>query len=208
MKLSILQKIRVGQTRLLEWLVRVNPGLGLGRRAELFVSFFDTEIPKNALILDVGGRWGFYAGPLIKRGHFPVILDVVRPGLQHAPVVIYDGARMPFPDQSFDVSLLVTVLHHIDGIDQVFQEVRRVTRSKVIVVEDLYHHCCGRFWTILRDRFFNCEWFGHPCNFKTRVEWQAYFEKQGFQVVSIQEVVTKLCGLDILNGIFILERKT
>jgi len=204
-KSSILQKVRALQTRLLEILVRKNPGLGLGQRAESFVSFFESEIPENSRVLDIGGRWGFYAGPLEKRGHFPVILDVVRPGLQNAPVVIYDGAVMPFPDKSFDVSLLMTVLHHIPDRDQVLREARRVTRHKVIVVEDLYHHTLGRFWTILRDCFYNFEWVGHPCGFKTRAGWESYFEKQGFRVLSCREVVTRLCGLKILNGIFILE---
>ena len=201
----MIEIIRGWQTQVLESLVRSNPNLGLDQRAEFMVSLFEKDLPEHSRILDIGGRWGFYAGPLEKRGHHPVILDVVRPQLQKAPVVIYNGRVMPFPDKSFDASLLITVLHHIEDVDQVLKEARRVTRGRVIVVEDLYLHPVDRFWTILRDRLYNFEWFGHPCGFKTRLQWEHYFETLGFKVQSCREVFTRLCGLRILNGLFVLE---
>lgn len=204
-KPRILKKVRDWQTGVLEAVVRGNPGLGLDRRAELLVSLFENDIPARSRVLDIGGRWGFYAGPLARRGHCPVILDVVRPRLQNAPVVLYDGRTMPFPDKSFDVSLLITVLHHIADMDRVVQEARRVTRGQVIVVEDLYHHPLGRFWTVVRDSFYNFEWIGHPRGFKTRPQWEAYFKNAGLKLRSCREVFTRLCGLRILNGIFVLE---
>jgi len=197
--------VRDTQTRILDSLVRGGAEKQLQVRAELFTSLFEKELPAQSALLDVGGRWGFYTGPLEKRGHKPVVLDVVRPGFQKAPVVIYDGLKMPFEDKSFDVSIFVTVLHHIRDQVSVLREARRVTRKRIVVVEDLYHHPAGRFWTILRDRLLNFEWVGHPCGFRTQAEWETFFETQGFQVQGCQKVYTWLCGLRILNGIFVLD---
>lgn len=197
--------VRDVQTRILDGLVRGSASRQLQDRAEFFTSLFEKELPPQSSILDIGGRWGFYAGPLEKRGHKPLVLDVVRPGFQKAPVVIYNGSTMPFADKSFDVSILVTVLHHIRDQVAVLQEARRVTRKRILVVEDLYHHPAGRIWTILRDRLLNFEWFGHPCGFKNRDGWESFFKGQGFQVRGCREVYTWLCGLRILNGVFVLE---
>jgi SAM-dependent methyltransferase len=197
--------VRDLQTRLLDGLVRGGAQNALQVRAEFFTSLFENELPPQSDILDIGGRWGFYSGPLIKRGHQPIVLDVVRPGFQKAPVVIYDGSKMPFEDKSFDASILVTVLHHIRDQVSVLQEARRVTRKRIVIVEDLYHHPLGRFWTIFRDRLLNFEWFGHPCGFRTRPQWEIFFKEQGFQVRDCRQVDTWLCGLQILNGVFILD---
>ncbi len=193
------------QRRILDDLVRLNPKLGLDQRAENFVALFERHLPAASRILDIGGSWGFYAQPLENRGHDVTVLDVVRPGYQKAPVVLYDGKRMPFQDKSFDVSLLITVLHHIADVKAVIQEAKRVTRKKVIVIEDLYRHNLGRWWTILRDRIYNFEYVGHPCNFKKAEEWEAWFGELDFKLVEHKKIYTWLAGLRILNGLFVFE---
>lgn len=189
----------------MDHLVSSNPNLGLDRRAEFFTDHFADDLPRDSTVLDIGGRWGFYVKPLETRGHDVTVLDVVKPSFQKAPVVIYDGLKIPFQDQSFDASLLVTVLHHVDDLDSLVREVRRVTRKRLIVIEDLYHHLPGRWWTILRDRIYNFEWVGHPCHFKKADEWILFFERHGFKLTARKDVYTWLCGMRILNGIFIFE---
>ncbi|MBI3313216.1 MAG: methyltransferase domain-containing protein [Candidatus Omnitrophica bacterium] len=197
--------IRNIQRHLLDGVVSRFPGLGLDKRAESMVQVFENDLPQKSQILDVGGGWGFYAAPLAERGHQLTILDVVKPGIQKAPVILYGGERFPFEDKSFDVSILVTVLHHVPFPEKVIEEVRRVTRHAVILVEDLYHHSLGRWWTVLRDQLFNFEFFGHPCNFKKREEWLSLFESSGFSLKSEKKIYTWLAGLRILNGVFIFK---
>ncbi|MDD5218381.1 MAG: class I SAM-dependent methyltransferase [Candidatus Omnitrophica bacterium] len=196
--------IRGFQREILDHIVRTNPGLGLDRRAEYFVSLFERYLEKPSTILDIGGGWGFYDEPLRKRGHSPTVVDVVKPGYQKAPVMIYDGNRIPFEDKSFDASLLITVLHHCPDPEEVLREAKRVTRNTLIVVEDIYHHALGRSWCVLRDRIYNMEFFGHPCNFKSAQQWMEIFGRHGFRVVEKIERYTWLAGLRILNGVFIL----
>lgn len=198
-------RIRSFQRHALDSMVRSFPSLGLENRAEFFVKLFENHLKSSSRILDIGGGWGFYAAPLEKRGHEVTVLDVVKPGLQRAPVVIYPGGTMPFADKAFDASILVTMLHHTPDPVSIIKEAMRVTSGRLIVIEDLYHHAPGRMWTVLRDQLYNFEFFGHPCNFKKREDWLQVFKSCGLKVVSEQRVYTKLAGLSILNGVFVLE---
>lgn len=201
-------QIRKAQRRCLDWIVEHCPGVGLEQRAEGFVALFGDSIPRSSQVLDIGGGWGFYAEPLSRLKECKVtVLDVVEPAYRRAPVVTYDGERIPFPDCSFDVSLLVTVLHHVPCPEKVLAEARRVTRRFVIVVEDLYRHWAGRIWTVLRDSFFTLEFAGHPRNFQDREGWRRLFRQLELEVISEKEIYTSLLGIRILNGIFVLAKR-
>ena len=199
---NIIQK---AQRSSLDWIVGHFPNVGLDQRAEGFISIFKEFIPPASRVLDIGGGWGFYVEPLKRLRDCEVtVLDVVEPRFRKAPVVVYGGEKMPFPDQSFDVSLLVTVLHHVPNPEKILAEAKRVTRRVVIVIEDLYRNAFGRIWTILRDTFYTLEFMGHPRNFRKREEWSQCFRRLGFQVKSEKEVTTSLLGIRILNGVFVL----
>jgi ubiquinone/menaquinone biosynthesis C-methylase UbiE len=186
-------------------MVKNFPAIGLDKRAEEFVGHFKDRIPLGARVLDIGGGWGFYVEPLERLRQCEVtVLDVVQPGFQKAPVVVYSGETMPFPDGFFDISLLVTMLHHVPDPEKILREARRVTRRFVIVIEDLYRTSWGRWWTILRDQIYNFEFVGHPCQFKKKEEWFQCFQKLGFGLESEKETYTSLLGMRILNGIFVL----
>lgn len=203
---SIIKQLKLLQRTVLDALVRYVAHPALEKRAEGMTRLFENLIPARSRILDLGGGWGFYAEPLRSRGHDHLVLDVVKPGYQKAPVVLYEGSVIPFPDQSFDVTLLVTMLHHVPDPWALFREVRRVTRGRVMVVEDLYHHPLGRFWTVIRDRILNMEFLDHPHQFRKHGEWVEFFKEQGFSVIKFEPVYTWLAGFRILNGVYVLER--
>jgi len=54
----------------------------------------------------------------------------------NAPLQIYDGYTIPFVDNQFDVSLIFYVLHHCEDPEQVLREAIRVTRGKIIIIEE------------------------------------------------------------------------
>lgn len=200
------KKIRAFQRWIAESIVREGRLFKLEERAEYLVRLFENYLSPASRILDIGGGPGFYFKPLESRGHSLTILDVARPAFQKAPVVLYEGGtRFPFADKSFDVSLIITALHHISDPEYVVSEARRVTKKTLVVVEDLYHHWLGKIWTILRDRLYNFEFFGHPCQFRKKEEWLSLFSKEGLSVVEQTNVYTWIAGLRILNGVFILK---
>lgn len=52
------------------------------------------------------------------------------------PLQLYDGETLPFADSRFDVSLLFYVLHHCQKPVRVLEEAVRVTRRKLILIEE------------------------------------------------------------------------
>jgi ubiquinone/menaquinone biosynthesis C-methylase UbiE len=54
----------------------------------------------------------------------------------NVPLQIYNGRSIPFADDYFDVSLVFYVLHHCEDPEQVLREAIRVTRGKIIIIEE------------------------------------------------------------------------
>lgn len=74
-------------------------------------------------------------------------VDVVDHNLTSLPLMLYDGKRLPFNDDEFDVSFLVFVLHHAQEQVDLLREAIRVTRSTVLIVEDMPGNAIERgFW--------------------------------------------------------------
>ena len=63
------------------------------------------------------------------------IRDLRLPNI-NVPLRIYNGRSIPFPDDNFDVSLIFYVLHHCEDSEQVLREAIRVTRGKLIIIEE------------------------------------------------------------------------
>ncbi len=54
----------------------------------------------------------------------------------NVPLQIYNGRSTPFADNYFDVSLIFYVLHHCEDPKQVLREAIRVTRGKILIIEE------------------------------------------------------------------------
>lgn len=67
------------------------------------------------------------------------------------PVVIYNGRDIPFKDNSFDVVLIMFVLHHAAEPAQVLKEAKRICRRSVVVFEDHIES----WYDLLHFRFFH-----------------------------------------------------
>jgi SAM-dependent methyltransferase len=50
----------------------------------------------------------------------------------------YDGSKIPFKDQVFDVAIIVDVLHHCQHPGKVLEEARRV--AKVVIIKDHFEY--------------------------------------------------------------------
>src|SRR5919198_5578381 len=94
-------------------------------------------------LLDLGAGTGFISRWLRNRvGVRPTLADVVSYGNRERSLPflqLEDPFRVPVPDASFDVVMLLFVLHHVDGYegqDRLVEEARRVARSRIIVLED------------------------------------------------------------------------
>jgi SAM-dependent methyltransferase len=52
------------------------------------------------------------------------------------PLQVYDGHTLPFTKNQFDISLLLYVLHHCQDPLRLLDETIRVTRQKIILIEE------------------------------------------------------------------------
>jgi len=103
-------------------------------------------------VLDVGAGDCRLAVLLQKKiGCTVVPVDVEDFNQTELPLTLFDGKRLPFPDDSFDVVLLIFVLHHAEDVLPVLEEARRVSRKTVLVLEDV----SSNFWDRMMFRGFH-----------------------------------------------------
>jgi len=134
-------------------------------------------------ILDIGSGNGILCHALRKRNFKVIPLDVDHLSMiDEVKPVIYDSVCFPFKDSSFDVALLLTVLHHTQNPPQVLAEARRVAR-RIIVIEEIYSNPIEKYLTYLVDSVFNFEFFGHPRTNKTDSGWRETFEGIGLTIL-------------------------
>lgn len=111
---------------------------------------------KPQCILDLGAGEGYVGVELEKRTGADVqlvdVLPMNRTALQHH---VYGGYHLPYPDNTYDCTLLYFVLHHCESPRQVLAEALRVTNGPVIVVESVYTTGWNHFVLTQLDRLAN-----------------------------------------------------
>jgi ubiquinone/menaquinone biosynthesis C-methylase UbiE len=154
-------------------------------------------------ILDIGGGMCVICRMLRERGYDVTPLDVA--DLSFEPdirSVLYDGETIPFEDDSFDLALLITVLHHTPDPDSVLKEARRVA-GRIVVVEDIYHNAWDQYLTYFADSALNLEFTGHPRTNRTDAGWREAFERLGLKVADAHE---ERSFLAFTHGAYYLKR--
>lgn len=134
-------------------------------------------------ILDIGSGGCTVAKSLKDNGYEITPLDVIDKSVhQDFRPLIYDGKNIPFPDNSFDVALLITVLHHTKKPVEVLREAVRVA-PRIIVTEDLYKGFFQKYLTFAMDSLSNWEFFGHPHTNMMQGQWEEVFRGLGLKIL-------------------------
>lgn len=139
-------------------------------------------LKKDDRLLDIGTGPGSLALLLRQSGFQTTTLDVqdmsltdeIRPRL-------YDGDRLPFADDTFDVALILTVLHHARAPEQIILEAKRVAR-RIVIIEDVYDNILQRYLTYCADSLFNLDFSAHPHSNKRDGEWRKLFAALGLKL--------------------------
>lgn len=155
-------------------------------RTKAIMADISPSLKKGDRVVDIGSGGCSVADALMERGFFVTAVDVRDSScVPSIKPVLYDGKHLPFADKSFDVALLITVLHHTPDPDQVLREAGRVAK-RVILQEDVFRSTWQRYATYVMDSVLNLEFFGHPHTNRSESEWKRTFKKLGFSQVSGQ----------------------
>ncbi len=113
---------------------------------------------KTGTLLDIGCGTGKYGEALEKHGFIVTGIDKSPSQIQEAQKVINsqlgDVCQLPFGDNSFDVCIMIIMIHHLckDKRIQAFKEVNRVLKPNGILIiktashEDLEYRISSRFF--------------------------------------------------------------
>lgn len=140
-------------------------------------------IDKKEKIIDIGSGNCIVAANLKESKYEIDAVDINNNSLtDKIKPILYDGKKLPFKDNSFDVALLITVLHHTDNPEKVLKEAMRVSR-KVVILEEIYTNVWDKYLTYFIDSLFNFEFINHPHSNKTDKGWKRLFKKLGAKSV-------------------------
>lgn len=138
-------------------------------------------------VLDLGSGTGRLSSWLVDRaGISPTLADVVEFGnrVRGLPYVkLEDPLRTPFDDDSFDAVLLLFVLHHVaawDGQEALLREAARVSRRRLILIEDTPLSRADRAFNVGWDWALNLRHgVPKPFTFRTVEGWRSAFRRVG-----------------------------
>lgn len=105
-------------------------------------------------------------------------------------VELEQDGKIGLVDQAIDTSILWTVLHHCDDPEAVLEEVVRLTKSRIIIVEGYIDNEKIRIKNCFYDWYFNRPGKGEdvnvPYQYRTSKEWRDIFERLGWRLVHQQ----------------------
>lgn len=156
----------------------------MDRRVRRLASLLAEKLPREIRVLDVGAGSGELARAVMQLRPDLTIegIDVlVRPETR-IPVRSFDGKTINEPDNSWDLCLLIDVLHHCEDPEGVIREASRVARTGVIikdhVADSSIDHTTLRFMDWVGNR-------GHgvvlPYNYLSSQQWRDLFARLGLE---------------------------
>ena len=106
-------------------------------------------LPDSGRVLEIGAGAGWQAKYLANRGYIVSAIDLPSSNyLENRiwPVIDYDGSKIPFDNNTFDVIFSSNVLEHIPNVYAFQEEIHRVLKQDGRVIHVL-PSSGWRFWT-------------------------------------------------------------
>jgi ubiquinone/menaquinone biosynthesis C-methylase UbiE len=157
---------------------------------------------KSDKILNLGCGTCLFDSHAISKGYNITSIDIYDGSLADTvSPIIYNGDKIPLKRKATDITLLISVLHHVNEQNKLINEAKRVSK-KIIIQEDLVSGKFKRKMYSLIDNLMNLEFSIKNNNYHSFEEWKNIFKQNGLNLKSIR--LKK--GYFLINqGIFVLE---
>jgi hypothetical protein len=189
------------------------------RRAKSLVKRMRDWIPRASCIADVGAGTGHNAREYRQQLDATVDeFDVTDLHWIGSGPVLFDGRLLPVSDSSYSVVTLLFVLHYTVCPIELLNELRRMSASRIIVVQSTYRGHWGHTCLRLREFFWGPVAFhlarmfgiirGQSCplisvKHYTRIELQRLFQQAGLTIRHCEPQEWR--GLQISRDLYVLE---
>lgn len=167
--------------------------------------YFVDFINEGGKILDFGAGDGFISEYLAKKKNLAVeLLDICDRNKTPLPLTVYDGKKIPFKENSFDIALSIAVFHHIPKKEQciLLMQLQKVAR-RIIFIEDTPTNCFEWFFNAVGDTIANApKGMPLPYSYKSEKKWFEVFKGLGLRVIYKKRVAP---WYPIHRTLFVLE---
>lgn len=144
----------------------------------------DTPPPESILDFGSGDGWFAYRIANLLPGVRISAVDVKRrQKVLIEPKIFSQGAPLPFPDASFDLTYAIDVLHHCDSPQRYLDELSRVTKRFILIKDHTYQGTIGYLTLAILDELGNRR-FGIPSpqRYQHRWEWTDHLSRRGWRI--------------------------
>lgn len=155
-----------------------------GNAVSKATSQMESFLKQKDKTIDLGAGTCLFTKLLKDKGYDIQPVDIKnRSYYPEVDVFVYDGEHLPFKDNTFDVCLLRSVLHHTPDPEVVLKEAVRVSK-KIIIHENVITNIFQRYYTYLIDCIMNKELI-EPHTNKTDKEWKLLFKKLKLDLLNV-----------------------
>lgn len=166
------------------------------QRSLNFARYLAKLIPDHAKVLDFGCGNMFTSKEIlnIKPTLHITGIDVIRDqNLDEAffqdkrlAFTLLESKPLPYPDDSFDTTFALAVLHHTEDPEYYLSELKRVTKptGSIILIEEMYINWLDKIYISSQDWLLNKMKTGVPVplNFRSHKHYLSEFKRQGLQI--------------------------
>lgn len=168
------------------WAIKTHRKLIMNRRVSTLVTAIEGLLPESSRsLLDVGCGTGEVAHGLISHKSYLRVhgVDILERKTTKIPVTTYNGEIIPFSDNSFDIVMLVDVLHHCTDQHKTLDECIRVSKGHLLIKD----HIANTKYSHLALRLM--DWVGNRAHgvsmtyrYNSRQEWDSMLEKHDLKI--------------------------
>jgi SAM-dependent methyltransferase len=176
------------------------------RLAEIISSLCEN----NSYILDFGCDDGSTAKMIMKlKPSLKIVgVDIQNNHPSKIPRKIYNGEKIPYPDNTFDIVLSLEVLHHTKDMMRHIKEIKRVSKKYILIKDHMTYSAFSKLLICFTDFISNVP-YGIKCafNFPTSKQWNKMFNKLNLKIIEKPENLNFGFGInERYNPVFKLEK--